>query len=99
MVEPDVNDVEVPTVLLDGPPACWIAPIAAFGPANAEAADGHPLGIPYVEGHQRPVGIYFRAGPIGVDSPEGIPFIGVDLVLELVSAVLDGEGGGGRAVR
>src|SRR5215203_6341453 len=78
MVEPHVNDVEVPTVLLDSPPACWIAPLAALGPGNAEAADGHPLGIPYVEGHQRPVGVYFRAGPIGVDSPEGIPTIGVD---------------------
>ena len=69
MVEPHVNDVEVPTVLLDGTPACWIAPLAALGPANAEAADGHLLGIPYVEGHQRPVGDYFRAGPIGVDPP------------------------------
>ena len=29
MVEPHVNDVEVPTVLLDGTPACWLAPLAA----------------------------------------------------------------------
>ena len=40
MVEPYVNDVEVPTVLLDGTPAFWLAPLAAPGPANAEAADG-----------------------------------------------------------
>src|SRR5215211_4785726 len=99
MVEPHVNDVEVPTVLLDAPPACWLAPLAALGPANAEAADGHPLCIPYVEGHQRPVGVYFRAGPIGVDPLEGIPTIGVDRPRELVGAVLDGKGCGGRAVR
>src|SRR5215216_1417213 len=99
MVEPHVKDVEVPTVLLDGTPAFWIAPIAAPGPANAEAADGHPLGIPYVEGHQRPVGVYFRAGPVGVDPFEGIPTIGVDRPRELVGAVLDGEGRGGRTVR
>ena len=78
MVEPHVNDVEVPTVLLDGTPACWLAPIATLGPANAEAADGHLLGTPYVEGHQRPVGVYFRAGPVGVDPFEGIPTIGDD---------------------
>ena len=78
MVEPHVNDVEVPTVLLDGTPACWLAPIAALGPANAQAADGHPLGIPYVEGHQRPVGVYFRTSPVGVDPLEGILAIGVD---------------------
>src|SRR5918995_6506940 len=99
MVEPHVNYVEVPTILLDGTPACWLAPISALGPTNAEAADGHPLGPPYVEGHQRPVGVYFRAGPVGVDSPEGIPTIGDDRSRELVGAVLDGEGGGGRAVR
>src|SRR5215212_660717 len=99
MVEPHVNDVQVPTVLLDGTSACWLAPIAAPGPANAQAADGHPLGTPYVEGHQRPVGVYFRAGPIGVDPLEGIPTIGDDGPGELVGAVLDGEGGGGRAVR
>jgi hypothetical protein len=28
VVEPYVNDVEVPTVLLDGTPACWLAPLA-----------------------------------------------------------------------
>src|ERR671921_2515704 len=78
MVEPHVNDVEVPAVLLDGTTACWLAPIAAPGPANAEAAYGHPLGTPNVEGHQRPVGIYFRAGPVGVDPLEGISTIGVD---------------------
>src|ERR671910_2301466 len=99
MVEPHVNDVEVPTVLLDGTPACWLAPLAASGPANAEAADGHPLGIPNVEGHQRPVGVYFRAGLVGVDPLEGIPTIGDDRPRELVGAVLNGEGGGGRAVR
>ena len=99
MVEPHVNDVEVPTVLLDGTPACWLAPIAAPGPANAEAADGYPLGTPYVEGHQRPIGVYFRAGPVGVDPLEGIPTIGDDRPRELVGAVLDGEGRGGRAVR
>src|SRR5215217_2224162 len=99
MVEPHVNDVEVPTVLLDGTPAFWLAPLAALGPANAEAAYGHPLGIPYVEGHQSPVGIYFRAGPIGVDPLEGITTIGDDRSRELVGAVLDGEGGGGRAMR
>src|SRR5215213_799619 len=99
MVEPPVNDVQVVTALLDGPPACWLAPIAAPGPAEAQAADGHPLVTPYVEGHQRPVGVYFRAGPIGVDPLEGIPTIGDDGSGELVGAVLDGEGGGGRAVR
>src|ERR671921_300868 len=99
MVEPHVKDVEVPTVLLDGTPACWLAPLAAPGPANAEAAYGHSLGIPYVEGHQRPVGDYFRAGPVGVDPLEGIPTIGDDRSRELVGAVLDGEGRGGRAVR
>src|SRR5215216_5822262 len=99
MVEPHVKDVEVPTVLLDGTPAFWIAPIAALGPANAEAADGHPLGIPYVEGHLCPVGVYFRAGPVGVDALEGISTTGVDRPRELVGAVLDGEGCGGRAVR
>src|SRR5215207_5166911 len=99
MVEPYVNDVEVPTVLLDGTPAFWLAPLATPGPANAEAADGYPLGIPYVEGHQRPVGIYFRASLVGVDPLEGIPTIGVDRSRELVGAVLDSEGGGGRAVR
>src|SRR5215208_2565280 len=99
MVEPHVKDVEVPTVLLDGTPACWRAPVAALGPANAEAADGHPLGIPYVEGHLCPVGVYFRAGPVGVDPLEGIPTIGYDRPGELVGAVLDGEGGGGRALR
>src|SRR5829696_9080265 len=78
MVEPHVKDVEVPTVLLDGTPAFWLAPIAALGPANAEAADGHPVGIPDVEGHRRPVGVDFRAGPVGVDPLEGIPTIGVD---------------------
>src|ERR671916_2523550 len=78
MVEPYVKDVEVPTVLLDGTPACWLAPLAAPGPANAEAAYGHPLGIPNVEGHQRPVGIYFRASPVGVDPLESISTIGVD---------------------
>src|SRR5215213_8375285 len=78
VVEPHVNDVEVPTVLLDGTPAFWLAPLAALGPANVEAAYGHPLGIPYVEGHQRPVGIYFRAGPVGVDPLEGISTIGDD---------------------
>src|SRR5215216_8097693 len=98
MVEPHVNDVEVPTVLLDGTPACWLAPLAALGPANAEAADGHPLCTPNVEGHQRPVGVYFRAGLVGVDPLEGIPTIGDDRPRELVGAVLDGEGGGGRAV-
>src|SRR5215210_6206900 len=98
MVMPHVKDVEVPTVLLDGTPACWLAPLAALGPANAEAADGHPVGIPYVEGHQRPVGIYFRAALVGVDPLEGIPTIGDDRSRELVGAVLDGEGGGGRAV-
>src|SRR5829696_8467311 len=95
MVEPHVKDVEVPTVLLDSTPACWLAPLAAPGPANAEAADGYPLGIPYVEGHQRPVGVYFRAGLAGVDPLEGISTIGVDCTRELVGAVLDGEGGGG----
>ena len=99
MVEPHVNDVEVPTVLLDGTPAFWLAPLAAPGPANAEAADGYPLGIPNVEGHQRPVGVYFRAGLVGVDPLEGISTIGDDRSRELVGAVLDGEGGGGRAVR
>ena len=99
MVEPHVNDVEVPTVLLDGTPAFWLAPIATPGPANAEAAYGYPLGIPNVEGHQRPVGIYFRAGLVGVDPLEGIPTIGNDRSRELVGAVLDSEGGGGRAVR
>src|SRR5215218_5326176 len=99
MVEPHVNDVQVPTVLLDSAPACWLAPTAALGPAKAEAADGHPLGTPYVEGHQSPVGIYFRAGPVGVDPLEGIPTIGDDLSRELVGSVLDGEGRGGRAVR
>src|SRR5687767_8970683 len=49
MVKPHVNDVQVPTILLDGTPACWLAPLSAHGPANAEAADGHPLGIPDVE--------------------------------------------------
>ena len=93
MVEPYVNDVEVSTVLLYGTPAFWIAPLAAPGTANAEAADGHPLGITYVEGHQRPVGIYFRAGPVGVDPLEGISTIGVDCTRELVGAILDGEGG------
>jgi hypothetical protein len=78
MVDPYVKDVEVPTVLLDGTPACWLAPLAAPGPANAEAADGHPLGTPNVEGHRRPVGIYFRTSPVGVDPLEGIPTIGVD---------------------
>src|SRR5215204_5329350 len=78
VVEPYVNDVEFPTLLLDGTPACWLAPLAAPGPANVEAAYGHPLGIPYVEGYQRPVGIYFRAGLVGVDPLEGIPTIGVD---------------------
>src|SRR5215204_3587150 len=99
MVEPRVKDVEVPTVLLDSTPACWLAPLAAPGPANAEAADGYPLSIPYVEGHQRPVGVYFRAGLVGVDPFEGIPTTGVDRPRELVGAVLDGEGRGGRAVR
>src|SRR5215211_3823159 len=99
MVEPHVKDVEVPTVLLDSTPACWLAPIAAPGPANAEAADGYPLSIPYVEGHQRPVGVYFRAGLVGVDPLEGISTTGVDRPRELVGAVLDSEGGGGRAVR
>ena len=99
MVEPYVNDVQVPTVLLDGTPACWLAPMAALGPANAEASYGHPLGTSYVEGHNRPVGVYFRAGPIGVEPLEGIPTIGDDRSRELVGAVLDGEGGGGRAVR
>ena len=98
VVEPHVEDVEVPTVLLDGTPACWLAPIAALGPANAEAAYGHPLGIPYVEGYQRPVSIYFRAALVGVDPFEGIPTTGDDRPRELVGAVLDGEGGGGRAV-
>src|SRR5829696_2082274 len=78
MVEPHVKDVEVPTVLLDGTPACWLAPLPAPGPANAEAADDHSLGIPYVEGHRRPVGVYFRAGRVGVDPFEGIPTIGDD---------------------
>ena len=99
MVEPHVNDVEVPTVLLDGTPAFWLAPLAASGPANAEAADGHVFGIPNVEGHQRPVGVYFRAGPVGVDPPEGISTTGNDRPGKLVGAVLDGEGGGWRAVR
>src|SRR5215208_3306078 len=99
MVEPHVNDVEVPTVLLDSTPAFWLAPVAASGPANAEAADGYPLGIPNVEGHQRPVGVYFRASPVGVDPLEGITTIGDDRPCELVGSVLDGEGGGGRAVR
>ena len=99
VVEPHVEDVEVPTVLLDGTPAFWIAPLAALGPANAEAADGHPLGISYVEGHQCPVGVYLRAAPVGVDSLEGIPTTGVDRRRELVGSVLDGEGRGGRAVR
>src|SRR5215203_5742748 len=99
MVEPHVKDVEVPTVLLDGTPACWRAPVAAPGPANAEAADGHPLGTPDVEGHLCPVGVYFRAGPVGVDPLEGVPTIGVDRPGELVGAVLDGEGRGGRAGR
>src|SRR5215208_8009607 len=99
MVEPHVYDVEVPPVLLDGTPAFWLAPLPAPGPANVEAADGHPLGIPYVEGHQRPVGIYFRASPVGVDPLEGIPTIGDDRSRELVGAVLDGESRGGRAVR
>src|SRR5919112_3396404 len=99
MVEPHVKDVEVPTVLLDGTPTCWLAPIAAPGPAYAEAADGHPVGTPNVEGHRRPIGVYLRAGPIGVDPLEGIPTIGDDRSRELVGAVLDGEGRGGRAVR
>ena len=99
MVEPHVKDVEIPTILLDGTPACWLALLAAPGPANAEAAYGHPLGIPYVEGHQRPIGVYFRASPVGVDPFEGISTTGVDRARELVGAVLDGEGGGGRAVR
>src|SRR5215218_10223706 len=73
--------------------------MAALGPAYAQATDGHPLGIPYVEGHQSPVGVYFRAGPVGVDSLEGMPTIGDDRSRELVGAVLDGEGRGGRAVR
>src|SRR5215208_3137596 len=97
MVEPHINDVEVPTVLLDGTPAFWLAPGSASGPANAEAADGHPVGTTDVEGHRRPVGIYFRAGLVGVDPFEGILTIGVDRTRELVGAVLDGEGGGGRA--
>src|SRR5215208_2952076 len=80
-------------------PSFLIAPLATPGPANAEAADGHLLGIPYVEGHQRPVGIYFRAGPVGVDPFEGIPTIGNDRPRELVGAVLGGESRGGRAVR
>src|SRR5215216_4878025 len=87
MVEPHVKDVEVPSVLFDGTPAFWLAPLAALGPANAEAADGRPLGV------------YFRAGPVGVDPLESIPTIGVDRPQELVGAVLDGEGRGGRAVR
>src|SRR5215213_5795619 len=99
MVEPYVNYVEVPTILLDGTPACWLAPLAAPGPANAEAADGHPLGIPYVEGHQRPVSVYFRASPVGVDPLEGISTTSVDCTRELVGAVLDGKGCGGRAGR
>src|SRR5918999_3604467 len=99
MMEPHVKDVEVPTVLLDGTPACWLAPLATPGRAYAEAADGYPLGIPNVEGHQRPVGVYFRAGPVGVDPLEGISTNGDDRSRELAGAVLDGEGGRGRAVR
>src|SRR5215208_1626804 len=82
-----------------GTPACWLAPMAALGPANAQASYGHPLGTSYVEGHQRPVGVYFRAGPIGVEPLEAIPTIGDDGPGELVGAVLDGEGGGGRTMR
>src|SRR5215213_3883895 len=78
---------------------CRFLPSFLMAPPHAQATDGHPLGTPYVEGHQSPVGIYFRAGPIGVDPLEGIPTIGDDLSRELVGAVLDGEGGGGRAVR
>src|SRR5215218_2282382 len=99
MVEPHVKDVEVPTVLLDGTPACWLAPVAALGPGNAETADGHPVGTPDVEGHRRPVGVYFRASSVGVDPLEGIPAIGDDRPRELVGTVPDGEGRGGRAVR
>src|SRR5215208_7186398 len=78
---------------------CRFLPSFLMAPAHAEASYGHPLGTPYVEGHQRPVSVYFRAGPVGVDPLEGIPTIGDDRPRELVGAVLDGEGGGGRAVR
>ena len=92
---PHVNDVEVPTVLLDGTPACWLAPIAAPGPANAEAADGYPLGTPYVEEPSAPHWRLFSGGSVGVDPLEGIPTIGDDRPREPVGAVLDGEGRGG----
>src|SRR5215217_6582020 len=91
MVKPHVKYVEVPTVLLDGTPAFWLAPVAALGPANAEAADGPPLGIPDIEGDLRPVGVYFGAGSVGVDPLEGIPTICYYRPRELVGAVLDGE--------
>ena len=57
---PHVNDVEVPTVLLDGTPACWLAPIAAPGPANAEAADGFtPLVPPTLKAISAPLASIF----------------------------------------
>ena len=99
MVEPHVKDVEVRTVLLDGTPACWLAPVAALGPRNAETADGHPVCASDVKGVPRPIGVYFRAAPVGVGPLEGIPAIGVDGTGEFVGTVLDGEGRGGRAVR
>ena len=88
MVEPHVEDVEVPTVLLDGTPACWLAPLAAPGPADAQAADGHPVGTPDVEGNRRPVGVYLWAASVGVDPLEGILTIGGYRPRELVGAVL-----------
>ena len=36
IMEPHVEDVEVPTVLLDGTLACRLAPVAALGPADAQ---------------------------------------------------------------
>ena len=99
MVEPHVKDVQVPTVLLDRTTACRLAPFAAPGPANAQAADGHPVGTPDVEGDRRPVGMYLRTATVGVDPLEGIPTIGDDRPRKLVLAIPDDEGRGGRAVR
>src|SRR3954453_16917483 len=100
IVQPHVGDVEVPTVLLDGTPARRLAPVAApLSPADAQAADGYPVGTPDVEGNHCPVGADLRAAPVGVDPLEGIPAIDDNRPRELVGAVPDGEGRGGRASR
>ena len=99
VVDPHVEDVEVRAVPLDGTPARWLAPVAALGPRNAEVLDRHSVCVPDVKSELRPVGVYFRAGPVRVDPLEDIPTIGGYWPRELVGSIFDGEGRGGRAGR